>query len=106
MNNIQKIERALAFAKEMNLTDDQVRELMAMVLGLINLKLTPATPIVPWVPNTPNWPGIGGPGYPGDTIITYGIAPASAGSLFDGINRLGCACSPVGQPHHDNCKAA
>lgn len=53
--NIQKIERALAFAKEVNLTDEQVKELMAMVLGLVNLKFNviPSTPIMPY---TPSWP--------------------------------------------------
>lgn len=122
MNNIQKIERALAFAKEVNLTDEQVKELMAMVLGLVNLKfnITPPTPIVPWTPQpgTPMWPngiGTGGPLYPGDTIITYGIAPGSTdvvqvmngimGDSFFGLNTHGCACSPVGQPHNEACKA-
>lgn len=123
MNNILKIERALAFAKELNLTDEQVKELMAMVLGLVNFKFntTPSTPIVPWQPQPfPSWPngiGTGGPIYPGDTIITYGVAPAPTsvdvvkamngimGSSFFGLNTQGCACSPVGQPHHDNCKA-
>lgn len=96
INNIQKIERALAFAKEVNLNDEQVKELMAMVLGLVNFKIT-----VPWTQpvTTPNWPGQIGPAYLGDTIITYGVC--EGGSILG----QSCACSPRGQPHSDDCKA-
>lgn len=130
MNNIFKIERALVFAKEVNLNDEQVKELIAMVLGLFNFKLNiqpQQPPVVPWV--TPGWPNDG-------TTIIYGIPPQNTCTLEeftrglgqsnttvqetlpvhpiisqdvsfkrDGINRLGCACSPIGTPHSDNCKA-
>ena len=98
--NIHKIERALAFAKEVGLNDEQVKELMAMVLGLVNLKFSsiPATPIVPWIPNTtPGYPGI----YPGDTIISYGVVPVDT----DPNSVTWCACAPRGQPHSDSCKS-
>ena len=106
MNNIVKIEHALAFAKEVGLNDEQVKELMAMVLGLVYFKIsTPASTggwphIVPFSPGTPIWPnGIG----PNDAQITV---TNQEPKLFFGINTMGCACSPLGSPHSDNCKAA
>ena len=64
MTLILKIERALAFAKELNLNDNQTRELMALILEV---------PTIKWnIGTSPSWPNIQPmPWNPGDhTIIT------------------------------------
>lgn len=64
MTVVEKLERALALAKELNFNDLQTRELMSVVLDLPITKIiqqgSPWSPnIIPWVfPNTPGpiWP--------------------------------------------------
>lgn len=70
MNLILKIERALAFAKELGMNDNQTKELMALILELSPFKIN-------WqFPNTPNSPPISADPviYPNnrDTIVTWG----------------------------------
>jgi hypothetical protein len=109
MTLILKIERALAFAKELGLNDNQTKELMALVLELpyfkLNLPSQPITQPLPWIaPNTPMWPNgfsTDGPVYPGDTIITYSVCPPRPD--IQSINT--CACSSA-KEHSDSCKAA
>lgn len=63
MTLILKIERALEFAKELGLSDNQTKELMAMILELPYFKLLESTPItrpeppftIPLSPTYPNW---------------------------------------------------
>lgn len=92
MTLVLKIERALAFAKEVGLNDKQVKDLMAMILDLPNFQFEflrtqpaaiPITQPSPWMPQ-----------YPNDTII---CTPPTVS--------WNCSCSPIGQYHSDDCKA-
>lgn len=70
MTTIEKLERALALAKELQFNDTQAQELFALVLNIPitrisftspSIDLTPKTPVVPWNPYIPLPPN--------DTII-------------------------------------
>ena len=66
MTTIERLEKALAFAKELNLNDNQTKELFSLILEpAFKITWTPTQPTmvpftVPSVPaqpwNTPQWP--------------------------------------------------
>lgn len=110
---IAKIERALAFAKELGLNDQQTKELMAMILELSYFKLLESAPIVqpmPWTlplsPTYPQWD----PNQPfriGDIVSTgkdyqvyHGVTmqPQVHGTLEDFVAGRATSCDlPVGE---------
>jgi|SRR5689334_6312063 len=97
MTLIEKIERALAFARELGMNDVQTKELMLMILEQPYFRITtppnqtPLPGTIPWIPGTPMWgPNSGDYGCPG-------VLPP---------NTTLCACSPDGVNHSDSCKAA
>lgn len=68
MNNIEKLERALAMAKDLNFTDKQVEELIALIFSLPITRITWQQPVtLPYVP----YIGDGGmtTPLPGTTVI-------------------------------------
>jgi hypothetical protein len=107
---ILKIERAVAFAKELGLSDEQTKELMVLILELPNFKMTPIyTPPItqptPWTPFGPTYgdcPGIVPPVYTSDPMV---ISSSDKKYIQTNDNLVGCSCAPVGRPHDDSCKA-
>jgi len=87
MTKLERLERALALAKELKFTDLQVEELVSLVLGLpiTRINLSPAQPIIPWtIPSTPTWPPPNGDSpFTWPTIICQGIT--SVGTTSSGI---------------------
>jgi hypothetical protein len=91
MTLIEKIERALALAKELGMNDYQTKELISLVIEVPFLKITTPPQTVPWTaPNTIPW-----------------MPPAQwGGQLPPNTTLINCACSPDGYNHADSCKAA
>lgn len=109
MTLLEKIERALALAKELSFTDQQTRELMSLVLDLPITKIIahpltfPNIQPLPWIsppytpPQTFPWdPNTTGP-YIGDgtRITCYGVAESEGATLVPtGWPTASGACGP------------
>jgi len=78
MTNITKLEQALKFAKDLNLNDEQVRDLVAMIFGLIKPTIFPSIPwaqTIPFVPDSTT--------YTPFTVTWGGLANPSGGFTFN-----------------------